>query len=69
MNKTYYTPSEIADMLDVSAQTIRRLCRNGKIRAMRVGILWKISHTDLNDYLTSNGGSPLPSLATETAAA
>lgn len=33
----YYTPADIAEMLNVSAQMIRRLCNSGDIHSIRVG--------------------------------
>jgi len=39
----YWTPDELAQKLRVKSGVIRSMCRNGKIRARRVGLkLWRI---------------------------
>ena len=34
--KTYYRPDEVADFFSRSQQTVRRWCRDGKLRSVRV---------------------------------
>jgi len=38
----YLTPEELAGILRVHPETIRRSIRQGKIRAQKVGRLWRI---------------------------
>ncbi len=42
-DKPYYSPEEVAAYYDVTAETIRRLCRENKIPgAVQVGKQWRI---------------------------
>lgn len=42
-DKPYYSPEEVAEYFDVSAETIRNLCRADKIPGARqVGRQWRI---------------------------
>ena len=42
--------TEAASLLGISQQQTRVLCRNGKIKASKVGNSWVMSKEDLNDY-------------------
>jgi len=52
---------ELAKFFGVSAQTIWRWCKTGKIPAFKIGSQWKIRQSDLNKIinqkLTKNSGS------------
>ena len=39
---TSYTPEQLARALQVSRQSITRRCQSGTIRAIRIGVLWRI---------------------------
>ncbi len=42
-DKPFYSPEEVAEYYDVTAETIRRLCRDGKIPgATQIGKQWRI---------------------------
>lgn len=45
------TPEEIGNLLNVDKQVIRNLCAAGKIRAIKVGRLWRIPKRFLIEYL------------------
>src|SRR6266699_5848234 len=48
--KPYYSPEEVAEYYDVTADTIRRLCREGKIPgAKQIGKQWRIPAKFLED--------------------
>jgi len=48
LTRAYYTPEEAGEYLAVSAETIRNLCRAGKIRGARqVGKQWRIPRSYL----------------------
>jgi len=38
----YLSPQQYAQMVGVSAKTIRKLCRQGKLPAEKIGSLWRI---------------------------
>lgn len=45
------TPDEVAKLLRVSKRTVERLCQSGKLRAIRVGRLWRIPRSSLEEFL------------------
>jgi excisionase family DNA binding protein len=47
----YYTPQEVADSLKINLRTIYRWIREGKLNAVKVGELWRISETELKRLL------------------
>ena len=54
-DKPYYSPEEVAEYLDVTPETIRNLCRAGKIPGARqVGRQWRIPR----EYLLSKPAIP-----------
>lgn len=42
MNKHYYTVNEYAQLLRVSTQTVRKMCRDGRLECVRIGRQWRI---------------------------
>jgi excisionase family DNA binding protein len=55
--KPFYSPEEVAEYYDVTADTIRRLCREGKIPgAKQIGKQWRIPR----EYLQSTSNLPKP---------
>ena len=42
---------ELASFFGVSAQTIWRWCKTGKIPAFKIGAQWKIRQSDLNKII------------------
>lgn len=47
----YLTPRDVADELQVSVRTVRRLCNAGDIQHARVGSQVRIPREALDDYL------------------
>ena len=45
-----YTPEEIADMLKINIQTVRRYLRTGKLRGAKFGKQWRISEKQLEEF-------------------
>lgn len=43
----YYTIYEVADILKVHHNTIRRAIKSGRLKAERIGTTWRISKTEL----------------------
>lgn len=46
------TPSEVADRLRVSANTVRSLIRSGEIESIRVGRQLRVSEDALSRFIT-----------------
>lgn len=50
-----YTVSQVAEYLQVSEKTIRRLIHNQKLVASKIGSKsWRIKKTDIENYLYKN---------------
>lgn len=49
--KPFYSPQEVADLLEVKVLTVYRWIRAGKLKAVKIG-RWKISETELQRLLT-----------------
>jgi excisionase family DNA binding protein len=44
-------PAEVARILRVTLRTVERYCKQGKIRAVKVGRLWRIPRSSLEEFL------------------
>ena len=55
---TYYSVKEVASMLDVSTETVKRWIRsddpNERLSAVKLGGYWRVSKVDLREFLTSH---------------
>lgn len=49
-----YTVTEAAELLDVTAQTIRAYIKNGKLKAQRAGNKYVITEKTLEDFLNGD---------------
>lgn len=45
------SPEEVAKRLAISPKTVREYLREGRIKAMKVGRLWRVRESDLQQYL------------------
>jgi excisionase family DNA binding protein len=43
-------PAEVADLLNLSSEAIRKACRTGRLKAERVGDRWEVSREDAEHY-------------------
>lgn len=57
MAKQYFTAMEVAEMLLVTPQTVSSWCRDGKLKAIRAGRMWRIKPADLEEF-TRRGVPP-----------
>ena len=48
---TLITPEEVADMLNCGMNTTYKLLKSGKIKAMRIGRVWKIPKRAVQEYI------------------
>lgn len=49
-----YTLEQVAEILQVSVQTVRRLIKEGKIKAVRVGIQLRVTQEELDRFLSQS---------------
>lgn len=47
----YYSPNDIAKKFNIKADTIRKWIKQGKLRAIKLGDIWRISETALQDFI------------------
>lgn len=59
------TPEEVASKLIVSPKTVRDWLREGTIKGVKVGKLWRIREADLESFIASNGTKEDASFAKE----
>jgi len=52
-----YTPPQAAERLQISENKVYRLCRSGELRASKVGKLWRITETAIEEFLTPAVGA------------
>jgi excisionase family DNA binding protein len=50
----FFTVKQVADKLQLSPQTIKRHISNGKMGAVKMGGVWRISDNQLNEYVSAN---------------
>jgi putative molybdopterin biosynthesis protein len=51
LNETWYTPDQVAERLQVSAFTVRRLLRDGDLRGVRIRGQWRIGEKDIEAFI------------------
>ncbi len=47
----YLSSEQIAESLNVSAQSVRAWLRKGKLKGVKVGRLWRVRESDLEGFL------------------
>lgn len=45
------TPEEVAERLAITPKTVRRFLREGRLKAVKVGRLWRVRESDLLAYM------------------
>lgn len=48
---TLITPEELAEMLNCGMNTTYKLLKSGKIKAMKIGRVWKIPKRAVQEYI------------------
>ena len=65
MSDGLLTVKEVAIQLRVSDESVYRLCRKGRLKATRVGWLWRIPQESVDELLSNKQGAkgldPTPS--------
>ena len=54
----YQTVQEVADRLEVAEATVRQWIKSGALRAIDIGKGWRISDTDLAQFLMTRETAP-----------
>lgn len=54
----YQTVQEVADRLEVAEATVRQWIKSGALRAIDIGKGWRISDTDLAQFLKDRETAP-----------
>jgi len=54
--ENYYTPKEISAKLKLNIRTIYKWIREGRINAVKLGDVWRISESELNRLLAGGQG-------------
>ena len=56
----HYSIKEAARRLAVSETTVRKYLKLGRLRAHRIGRVWRISESAVAEFLETNGGQDTP---------
>lgn len=49
--KEYYSPQEIAEKFNLKPRTVANWIRQGKLKAIKLGDLWRVHRTDLEAFI------------------
>lgn len=55
METKYLTVAEAAKILKVKHNTIRDWLKAGNLKGSKIGRLWRIERTDIDDFVTRGG--------------
>jgi excisionase family DNA binding protein len=56
-DEVYYTPEEVAQKLKVSLRTIKEHLLRGRLKGFKVGRLWRIRASDLEEFTRMEEGN------------
>ena len=54
MKEQFYTPKEIAEQYRVTSQAVTKWIKQGKLKAVKVGNVWRIPESALDEFIKSN---------------
>jgi excisionase family DNA binding protein len=49
--EVFYTPEQVAEILNVKVSSIRRWLRDGKLEGVQIGRMWRVSHSQLEEFM------------------
>ena len=49
---SFYTTKDVANMLHISQRLVQVWVHTGQLRAARFGTVWRVSHADLEAFVT-----------------
>jgi len=55
MDEKYFTPREIAEKYRVTSQAVTKWIKQGKLKAVKLGGVWRIPESALQGFLKSSG--------------
>jgi len=50
----YYSPEEIAEHFNLKPGTVRKWIREGKLKAVKLGHLWRVREDDLKNFINQD---------------
>lgn len=53
MSRILYTPAEVAEKLKVNREVIYKWLQRGKLKGRKIGKLWRVSDSDLDEFLNN----------------
>jgi len=53
----YYSPEEVGEQFNVKPATIRKWIREGKLKALKLGGLWRITEEELQRFIKASQGA------------
>ena len=59
MEQRAFSLKEVADILNVHSETVRRLIKAGKLKAAKIGKDYRIAKSELERYFQAMGGTSL----------
>lgn len=55
--ENYYTPKEVSEKLKLNIRTVYKWIREEKLKAVKLGDVWRISESELNRLLSGESDS------------
>ncbi|HHY08274.1 MAG TPA: helix-turn-helix domain-containing protein [Corynebacteriales bacterium] len=49
--ETYYSPKEVSEKLKLNIRTIYKWIKEGRLQAVKLGDVWRISQSEINRLL------------------
>lgn len=50
-NERMYAPVEVGHILNLNPATIQGMCRDGRIKAVKHGTMWRVSKSEVTRYI------------------
>ncbi len=51
----YYSAEEIGEQYNIKPATVRKWIREGKLKAVKLGHLWRVSEEQLQEFIKGGG--------------
>ena len=61
MVEKYYSVDQVAEMIHMHPKTIQRYIRQGRLKAQKIGKVWRITGHDLSTFTEGTNGTNLSS--------